>query len=474
MNLSLLTDLYQLTMVCGYHAHGKLAQESCFELYFRKLPFAGGYCLSCGLEPALEWLEGLRFEAEQLDYLRNLNLFPEDFLDWLSQLRFRGDVWAIPEGELVFPGEPLLRVQAPLPQAQLVESALLNIVNYHTLVATKASRIRQAAEGGLVLEFGLRRAQGINGALAATRAAIVGGCQATSNVLAGQLFQVPVKGTHAHSWIMSFDTELEAFRAYAHTYPDSCTLLVDTYDTLQSGVPNAIRVGQELAEKGHVLAGIRLDSGDLAQLSIESRKMLDQAGLTQTRILASNDLDEYAIAELKSRGARIDIWGVGTNLVTCKDEPALGGVYKLVAASDHQGELRPRIKVSSNPGKSTVPGIKQLYRAYSGELVVGDVLCLAHEEPSLQNGQIGSTQPLTGERKTLNYDRLEPVLVPVMEKGRRLRPAPDLQNCAKRSEKSLQSLAPEFRRIQLPETYWVGLSDELLSLRKKLLLEALR
>jgi nicotinate phosphoribosyltransferase len=469
-NLSLLTDLYQLTMMCGYHSHQKLDQQSCFDLYFRRLPFGGGFCLASGLEPALEWVENLSFEKPQLSYLASLNLFPSEFLEWLGDFRFNGDIWAMPEGELVFPGEPLLRIHAPLPEAQLIESALLNMINFHTLVATKAARVRLAAKDGLVLEFGLRRAQGVNGALAATRAAMVGGCHATSNVQAGYLFDIPVKGTHAHSWIMSFDSELEAFRAYAKTYPDSCTLLVDTYDTLGSGVPNAIKVGQELEAQGHRLAGIRLDSGDLAHLSIESRKLLDQAGMSDAKIVASNDLDEHIISQLKEKGARIDIWGVGTNLVTCKDEPALGGVYKLVAASDSEGWLTPRIKVSSNPIKTTIPGIKQVYRAYQQDQIVGDVLCLADETPS--PGQLRSTHAMTAESRMLSYSRLEPLLVPVMKNGKRVVGSESLNESAARAQRALGSLPEEHKKLSEPVEYWVGLSDGLLELRQGLLQSA--
>ena len=466
-NLSLLTDLYQLTMMCGYHSHQKLDQQSCFDLYFRRLPFGGGFCLACGLEPALDWVENLRFEQPELDYLDSLNLFPQPFLNWLADFRFSGDIWALPEGELVFPGEPIMRIHAPLPQAQLIESALLNMINFHTLVATKAARVRLAAGDGTVLEFGLRRAQGVNGALAASRAAVVGGCHATSNVQSGFLYGIPVKGTHAHSWIMSFDSELEAFRAYAKTYPDTCTLLVDTYDTLGSGVPNAIRVGRELEADGHKLAGIRLDSGDLCHLSIESRKMLDEAGMTEARIVASNDLDEHIISKLKENGAKIDIWGVGTNLVTCKDEPALGGVYKLVAATDSTGRLTPRIKVSSNPIKTTIPGVKQIYRAYHAGQMVGDVLCRADETPSAAD--LIATHPTTNESRKLNSTELRPLLVPVMERGRRSGESESLQQSAARAQRSLAQLRDEHKKLTDPTLYWVGLSDRLLELRNGLL-----
>lgn len=466
-NLPLLTDLYQLTMLCGYHDHGKLDQMSCFDLYFRRLPFGGGFCVACGLEPALDWLDKLKFGDSEIDYLTSLKLFPEAFLHWLRDFRFSGDIWAVPEGELVFPGEPLLRIKAPLPQAQLIESALLNIINFQTLVASKAARVCLAAGDGIVLEFGLRRAQGVDGAMAASRAAVIGGCHATSNVQAGKAFDIPVKGTHAHSWIMSFESELEAFRAYAHTYPESCTLLVDTYNTLKSGVPNAIVVGRELQEKGHTLAGIRLDSGDLAALSIRSREMLDQAGFHHTKIVASNDLDEHSIARLKQEGACIDIWGVGTNLVTCKDEPALGGVYKLVSASDPAGRMQPRIKVSSNPVKSTVPDEKQCYRAYRGEAMVGDVLCKLSETPSAE-GTLSTTHAVTNEAHQIRYSRLLPLLQPAMKNGKRLQPEESLQSKRKRTQAALSTLPDDHKHLTNPAPYWVGLSDELLALRNEL------
>ncbi len=310
-------------MLAGYHHCGKLEQKSCFELFFRRLPFSGGFAVAAGLQSALDYLDGLKFEKPELDYLATLGLFNEDFLNWLSDFRFQGDFYAVDEGELFYPGEPLLQVHARMPEAQLIETALLNILNFQTLIATKAARITLAAKRAPILEFGLRRAQGVDGALSASRAAYIGGCEATSNVLAGEKFGIPLKGTHAHSWVMSFSSELEAFRAYADLYPESCTLLVDTYDTLESGVPHAITVGHELAQKGHQLRAIRLDSGDLALLSKRARLMLDEAGLVETKIVASNDLDEEVIAALIDQGARIDIWGVGTNLVTSQVSPPL-------------------------------------------------------------------------------------------------------------------------------------------------------
>lgn len=471
-NLALLTDLYQLTMMAGYHGCGKTAQKSCFELFFRKLPFSGGFAVAAGLQTALDYLSDLRFQQDELEYLRGLNLFSKDFLTWLEDFRFLGEVEAIAEGELVFPGEPLLRVSAPIPQAQLVESALLNILNFQTLIATKAARVYLAGKKAPVLEFGLRRAQGVDGALSASRAAFIGGCEATSNVLAGQKFGIPVRGTHAHSWIMSFPSELEAFRAYAELYPSSCTLLVDTYDTLESGVPNAITVGLELAEQGHLLQGIRLDSGDLAHLSKRARAMLDAAGLNSTKIIASNDLDEEVIADLIDQGARIDVWGVGTQLVTSHDQPALGGVYKLVAAEDESGQMRPRIKISSNLEKITIPGVKQVYRAVDNAgRMLGD--CLATVEEAPPTGFCTTYHPhyATGQL-TLDAPFWRPMLQPVMSQGKVLLQKEPLTSIRERFLNNLRGLPVESQRRVNPHTYWVGLSGELRDLRNRLLDEA--
>lgn len=456
-------------MLAGYHACGKLEQKSCFDLYFRKLPFQGGFCVAAGLQTALDYLTELRFTEEEIRYLESLALFKPEFLEWLGHFRFQGDVEAVPEGELVFPGEPILRVRANLPEAQLVESALLNIINFQTLIATKSARITVASEGGTILEFGLRRAQGIDGSLSASRAAYIGGCSATSNTLAGKEYGIPVKGTHAHSWIMSFDSELEAFRAYAKLYPDSCTLLVDTYDTLKSGVPNAVIVGQELKAAGHDLAGIRLDSGDLAELSKGARKMLDEAGLECARIVASNDLDENLIATLLSQGAKIDIWGVGTNLVTAKDQPALGGVYKLVAAQGEDGEMEPRIKISSNPIKITVPGIKQVYRAEGdqGEFL-GDVIALQDEEPP--SVSISTHHPLYSQQKRhLQGARFRPLLEPVLVNGSAVGERPSLEQVRARCLACLDKLPKQHQRRANPHLYWVGLSPPLFTLRNRML-----
>ena len=468
----LFTDFYQLTMMSGYFDAGKYHQSAVFELFFRKIPQQGGYCLTAGLEQALDFLENLRFASEDIDYLRSLGLFTSEFLASLKEFRFQGEVWAVPEGTVVFPHQPLLRVAAPLPQAQLVESALLNILNFQTLIATKTARIKSAAgPEGQVLEFGMRRAQGPDGAMSASRAAFVGGAVATSNALAGMKFGIPVRGTQAHSWIMSFESELEAFRAYARRYPDTALLLVDTYDTLGSGVPNAIQVARELASTGHRLAGIRLDSGDLAELSIAARSMLDEAGFPDVRIVASNDLDEFLIESLRSQGARIDTWGVGTQLVTSKHEPALGGVYKLVSIED-TGGWRDCIKISSNPAKVTNPGTKQIYRGIQENHFVGDLLALA-SEPLPQSGALLWDSLYQSPPRALQVDKFLPLLEKVMQDGKRLSPAPGLKDIQQRAREQLKALPSGCLRLQNPALYPYGLTQTLHDLRSRLLLERL-
>ena len=358
-DLTLLTDLYELTMMQGYYVKGQ-NEKVIFDVFFRANPCNNGYSVCAGLDQVIDYIKNLNFTYEDVDYLRGLGIFSEDFLHYLSGFHFSGDIYAIPEGSVIFPKEPILKVIAPIMEAQLVETALLTILNHQCLIATKASRVVYAAGGDGVMEFGLRRAQGPDAGLYGARAAIIGGCVGTSNVLAGQLFDVPVMGTHAHSWIMSFPDEYTAFKAYADLYPDNCTLLVDTYDTLKSGVPNAIRVFREFKESGRTFKkyGIRLDSGDLAYLSKQARKMLDEAGFTDATITASNDLDEYLLHDLKMQGAAINSWGVGTHLITSKDCPSFGGVYKLAAIQNEEGEFIPKIKISENTEKITNPGTR--------------------------------------------------------------------------------------------------------------------
>src|SRR5262245_44404278 len=370
---ALRTDLYELTMAYGYWRSGKAEDEAVFHLFFRENPFGGGYTIAAGLEPAIEYLDHLRFDDLDLDYLRTLGLFDDEFLSVLRRFEFACDVDAVPEGTVCFPHQPLLRVRGPILQAQLVESALLNVINFQSLIATKAARVVYAAKGDPVIDFGLRRAQGFDGANSATRAAYIGGCAGTSNVLAGQMYGIPVKGTHAHSWVMSFTSEREAFDTWVRVMPNNTVLLVDTYKTLE-GVKHTIEIAKKLRAEGRELQGIRLDSGDLAYLSIQARRMLDDAGFPKVMITASNELDEHLIASLKDQGARIDVWGVGTRLVTGGDQAALGGVYKLGAVREPGGPWRTRVKVSEQAVKTSNPGVQQVRRFSEPDFFVADVI----------------------------------------------------------------------------------------------------
>jgi nicotinate phosphoribosyltransferase len=461
---ALLTDLYQLTMAQGYFATGRAGDEAVFHLFFRKLPFQGGYAVACGLADVVAYLDGLRFAADDLDYLAGLlgvdgrPMFRQDFLGFLADLRPSLDVDAIPEGTLVFAHEPLLRVRGPLLQAQLVETALLNAINFQTLVATKAARVCAAAGDDPVLEFGLRRAQGQDGALCASRAAYVGGCAATSNVLAGKRFGIPVRGTHAHSWVMSFDNEMQAFQAYAEAMPNNAVFLVDTYDTLE-GVRHAIVAGRMLRERGHRLGGVRLDSGDLAWLSIEARRLLDEAGFADAAIVASNDLDEYLVESLKQQGARVNVWGVGTKLVTAYDQPALGGVYKLAAIRPAAGgAFRHVVKLSEQIAKISTPGVQQVRRYHDpgdGHFVA-DAIVDEEAPPAGAVTVVDVQDPL--RRKALPADLpWEPLLVPVFRAGECVYPMPDAAAAQARAKEQLRRLPTFSRRLQHPHEYPVGL-----------------
>jgi nicotinate phosphoribosyltransferase len=471
MNRTLLMDLYQLTMVGGYYLLGKKDERACFDYFFRKIPDGGGFCVAAGLEQFVEYVRNLHFDAEDIAYLRTLNLFPEEVLTYLTSLRFTGDIYAVPEGTLIFPDEPVVRVTAPLPEAQLIETALLNILNFQTLIATKASRLYIAADGDPVIEFGVRRAQGPDGGLSAARAAFIGGARGTSNLMAGRLYGIPVRGTLAHSWVESFPSELEAFEGYAKIYPKSCLLLVDTYDTLRSGVPNAIRVGRSLREKGlGDLAGIRLDSGDLTFLSREARRMLDEAGFDRAVILGSSDLDEWLIESIKKQGAAIDLWGVGTRMVTSYSGPALGGVYKLSAIWE-KGQMRPKLKVSDDPEKTTNPGVKKVIRFYDERnFMRGDVLFLEGEtlppgrtfrafHPMLQH--IHKTYPPQFQRKE--------ILVPIFQDGRLVYHLPDLAAIQQNTFRSLGELRSEHKRLQNPHLYHVSLGERLFQEKQELM-----
>jgi nicotinate phosphoribosyltransferase len=471
-----LTDLYELTMGAGYEAAGIADREAVFSLSFRSLPFGGGYALAAGLDDALEILGQMRFEPDDLEHLRSLRgasgnpLFRPEFLDRLSGFRFTCDVDAIPEGTVVFANEPLVRVRGPLLQAQLVESMLLTVVGFQTLVATKAARVVGAAADGSVLEFGLRRAQGPDGALSAARAAYIGGVAATSNVLAGRLFGIPVRGTHAHSWVQVFDDEQLAFDAYADAQPDNVTLLVDTYDSLV-GVAHAIVTGRRLQARGLTLAAIRLDSGDLAYLSIEARRMLDEAGFTNTKIVASNDLDEYTISSLREQGARVDIWGVGTRLDTCFDQPALGAVYKLTAICEPEGWRYP-IKLSEHSAKISIPGVLGVRRFVDAAGRFRADMIYDEDLPALADGDV-----IVDPADALHMRAIEPgwrpqeVVQPAMRAGKRMQPAPTLDEVRARARNQVASLHPAIRRLLNPHIYPVGLEMRLNERRSALVLE---
>lgn len=469
-NLTMMTDLYQLTMMYGYFKTGMRDNLATFDMFYRSKDATTHYAIMAGLEQLIEYLENLRFDEESLRYLGSLGIFDEDFLDELRSFEFHGDVYAVPEGTIVFPGEPLIRVTAPIFEAQLVETALLNIINHQTLIATKASRVVQAAEGGTVMEFGLRRAQGPDAGIYGARAAIIGGCKSTSNVLTGQMYNIPIAGTHAHSWVMSFPDEITAFRKYAEMFPTSCLLLVDTYDTLKSGVPNAIQVFDELRAQGHEPVGIRLDSGDLAYLSREARKMLDAAGYPNTIICASGDLDENLIRDLKLQGACIDTWGVGTKLITSEDCPSLGGVYKM-SAETVDGRVIPKIKISENPVKITNPGVKKLWRIYDNKTgkATADLIALDYET-------FDTTRPLTiydpvntWKSMTLTDYTMKELQVKVFENGKRVYDSPSLQEIQQHCQDDLDTFWDQYKRLLNPHRYKVDLSDSLWMLKNSML-----
>lgn len=475
-SLALLTDLYELTMAYGYWRLGRAEREAVFHLFFRENPFGGGYAIAAGLAPVVDWLEDFRFSSDDVEYLATLEgndgrgLFPQDYLDFLAGLRLSVDVDAVAEGTVVFPQEPLVRVTGPILQCQILETALLNLVNYQTLIATKAARVSMAAAPDDVLEFGLRRAQGIDGALSASRAAYIGGCAATSNVLAGKLFGIPVRGTHAHSWVMSFDDEIDAFDAYARAMPNNCVFLVDTYDTLD-GVRRAIEVGRRLRAEGHAMAGIRLDSGDLAYLSVEARRMLDDAGFSDARIVASNDLDEHLIASLKSQGAAIAVWGVGTRLVTGHDQPALGGVYKLGAMKDDAGAWQPKLKVSEQAIKTSTPGILQVRRYLGPEGALADMI---YDETRGAPEAATMVDPLDPTRRRVLDDctATEDLLVPVLRGGRVVCERPPLATIRRRAASQLTLFHQGILRQDNPHRYPVGLELGLYELKTEMILQA--
>lgn len=473
-SLALLTDFYQLTMAYAYWKSGKAEEEAVFNLFFRKNPFQGGYSVAAGLDYIIDFCRNFRFEEDDLRYLREMQntdgspTFESAFIEYLQNMEFSCDMEAVEEGTVVFPHLPLIKVKGPLIQCQLLETPLLNIINFQTLIATKAARIVYAAKGDAVLEFGLRRAQGIDGALAASRAAYIGGCASTSNVMAGKLFGIPVSGTHAHSWIMSFDTELEAFKAYAEAFPDKCVFLVDTYDTI-NGVKNAIEVGKMLREKGKEMIGIRIDSGDLAYYSNIAREMLDAAGFPDAKIVASNDLDEQIITSLKMQEASINVWGVGTKLVTAYDQPALGAVYKLAAIKTEEGTWEPKVKVSQQSIKINIPGIQNAVRYSKNGKAIADMIYLEGED--LSNSQFMIIDPVDPtKRKKINTNGLdqEILLKPIFIKGQKVYERRDIHQIKQNAERNMGMFDKAHKRFVNPHIYPVGLEEKLYDIRTQL------
>lgn len=472
-NLTLLTDFYELTMMQGYYKN-KTNETVVFDVFYRNNPSGSGYSICVGLEQVIDYIKNLCFTEEDINYLRSLGMFEEDFLKYLEGFHFTGDIYAVEEGTVVFPMEPLLKVVAPIMEAQLIETAILNIINHQSLIATKASRVCYAAKGEPVMEFGLRRAQGPDAGIYGARAAVIGGCVGTSNVLTAKMFDVPALGTHAHSWIMSFEDEITAFREYARLYPQNTTLLVDTYDTLRSGMPNAIKVFSELKEAGKMPLkyGIRLDSGDLAYLSKKARKMLNEAGFQDAVIVASSDLDEYLIDSLKTQGAAINSWGVGTNLITSKDCPAFGGVYKL-AAIKKGNEFIPKIKLSENQWKITNPGNKTIYRIYDKETgkIKADLISMAYEVYK-EEYPLKIFDPMATWKKTYlkggSYT-LRELLVPVFVEGECVYESPSVMDIRAYCQRELDTLWDETRRLVNPHDVYVDLSNDLYQLKHSLL-----
>ncbi len=454
-SLALLTDLYQLTMLYGYWKAGFAQRKAVFHINFRRWPFKGGFAIAAGLGPAIEFLNELHFSQTDLSFLEELELFEKPFIKFLSEFSLECDIDAMPEGTLAFPYEPLIRVKGPIWQAQILESALLNIINFQTLIATKAARVVLAAEPDPVIEFGMRRAQGFDGAISASRAAFIGGCESSSNVMAGKLFDIPIRGTHAHSWIMAFDEEEMAFETFAKIRPKNCTLLIDTYDSVE-GAKNAIKVAKAL--KNFQLAAVRLDSGDLTKLSIEIRKILDEAGYSKTKIMASNELDEYLIQDLKAQGAKITIWGVGTNLVTAKGQPALDGVYKLAAIQDEKGKWVHRLKLSEQTAKVTNPGIHQVRRFFDGEKYVADAI---YDEILGVDDSCTIINQQDPNQKKVHDENHSDLLVPIFKEGKLVYNTPSLCEMQKHAKEELSKLPSSMKRFTNPQPYFVGLEEKL-------------
>ncbi len=476
-SLTLLTDLYQLTMAAGYWVSGLSEREAVFHLSFRSNPFGGGYAIACGLASVIDYISHFQYHEDDLDYLASLRnpdqspLFRADFLRVLKHVRLCCDVDAVIEGSIIFPHQPILRVRGPIMQCQLLETALLNLINFQTLIATKAARVVQAASGDAVMEFGLRRAHGINGGVTASRAAHVGGCSSTSNVLAGKLYGIPLRGTHAHSWVMSFASEREAFSAYADAFPSNCVFLVDTYDSIE-GVRNAIHIAAKMRQRNLQLSGIRLDSGDLAYLSIKARQMLDAAGFSDTKIIAGNDLDEIVIESLKRQGARIDVWGVGNRLITAYDQPSLGGVYKLSAIRNPRGEFEDRIKISEQAIKNTIPGLLQVWRCGDNGTMLADLI-FDENRPPAAHRTLTMVDPLDHTKRHTLPRGIDttPLLQPIFRHGEPTYTSPAVSAIRDYAQQQLQRLHPAIRRFVNPHVYPVGLEQQLHERRTALILE---
>ena len=474
LNLTMLCDFYELTMSNGYFAHGYKDRITYFDVFYRQCPDGGGFAIAAGLEQVIEYIQGLHFGPEDIEYLRNRNLFSEEFLDYLASFRFTGDIWAVPEGTPIFPREPILTVRAPAIEAQLIETFLLLCLNHQSLIATKANRVVRAAQGRTVLEFGSRRAQGPDAAILGARAAYIGGCNGTACTIADQLYGVKAGGTMAHAWVQMFDTEYEAFKTYCDLYPDNPTLLVDTYNTLKSGVPNAIRAFNEvLKPRGLTKCGIRLDSGDMTYLSRKARQMLDEAGWTECQISVSNSLDEYIIRDVLRQGAKIDLFGVGERLITARSEPVFGGVYKLVAVEDNEGEIVPKIKISENVGKITNPHFKKLYRFFGNDTgkAIADYLCI-HDEVVDDSGEMEIFDPdATWKTKTVYNFTAKELQVPIFVGGELVYQCPPLSEVRKYCLEQVDTLWDEVKRFDNPHTYYVDLSQRLWDIKYSLLKE---
>lgn len=471
-NLTMLMDFYELTMAYGYFKNGYYKTTAYFDLFFRNVPDGGGFAIAAGLEQVVEYIKQLHFTEENIDFLRQKQLFDDQFLDYLRGFRFTGDIYAVPEGTPVFPNEPILTVRAPAIEAQLIETYLLLAINHQSLIATKANRIVRAAQGKAVLEFGSRRAQGADGAVIGARAAYIGGCSGTSCTLTDELYGVPAGGTMAHSWVQMFDTEYEAFKAYCEIYPNNTTLLVDTYNTLKSGVPNAIRTFKEiLVPQGITNFAIRLDSGDISYLSKKARKMLDEAGLESCKIVASNALDEHLIRDLMMQGAKVDIFGVGEQLITARSAPVFGGVYKLAAVENDQGEIIPKIKISENTAKITNPHFKKLYRYYDRESgkALADELCIWDETVNDGKPHTVFDPNAAWKTKTLTNFTVRELQIPIFKNGECVYDLPALNDIQSYCAEQIETLWDEVKRFENPHTYYVDLSKKLWKEKNRLL-----